>query len=161
IGSKPWWMLTARVLPNVASPIIVQASLALGGVLIAEATLSFLGIGVQPPKSSWGLMLTDAYPKIFVHPWQVVYPGVAIAFNVLGDGVRDAFSIDTVRRRRKGKAGITRVALETPVLGADDASVPDDALLAIQGLSVEFETEQGVHRVVENVSLHVRPGEIL
>jgi len=166
IGSKPWWMLTARVLPNVASPIIVQASLALGGVLIAEATLSFLGVGVQPPKASWGRMLTDAYPKIFVHPWQLVYPGVAIAitvlaFNVLGDGVRDAFSIDTVRRRRKGKAGITRVALEPPAVASDATTAPEDALLVVDGLTVEFETEQGVHRVVEDISFFVRPGEIL
>jgi len=169
IGSRPWWMLTARVLPNVASPIIVQASLALGGVLIAEATLSFLGVGVQPPHTSWGLMLTDAYPKIFAHPWQIVYPGVAIAitvlaFNVLGDGVRDAFGVDAVRRRRKGTAGITRVVPSVADAGATSSepiTAAEDALLVVEGLSVEFETEQGVHRVVENVSLHVRPGEIL
>ncbi len=166
IGSKPWWMLTTRVLPNVASPVIVQASLALGSVLIAEATLSFLGVGLQLPKASWGGMLTDAYQKIFVHPWQVVYPGVAIAltvlaFNLLGDGLRDAFSVDSVRRRRKGKGGITNVALEAPALPGDGSQLPDDALLAIDGLTVEFETEQGVHRVVENVSFFVRAGETL
>jgi peptide/nickel transport system permease protein len=167
IGSRPWWMLTARILPNVASPIIVQASLALGGVLIAEATLSFLGVGVQPPQTSWGRMLTDAYQhSIFSHPWHLVYPGVAIAvtvlaFNVLGDGVRDAFGIDTVRRKRKGTAGITRVALEATASASAGAAVPEDALLVIDGLTVEFETEQGVHRVVEDISFFVRPGEIL
>ena len=165
IGSKPWWMLTVRVLPNVASPIIVQSSLALGSVLLAEATLSFLGIGIQPPNASWGVMLSDAFEKIHTHPWQVVYPGVAIAltvlaFNLLGDGLRDAFSVDTVRRKRKGKAGITHVALEGRA-ASDAATAPQDALLAIDGLSVEFETDQGVHRVVEDVSFHVRPGEIL
>jgi len=168
IGSRPWWMLGVRVLPNVASPIIVQASLALGSVLIAEATLSFLGVGIQPPKSSWGIMLSDAYDKIHSHPWQLVYPGVAIAitvlaFNILGDGLRDAFSVDTVRRRRKGKAGITRVVL-APGAGAASSSpiaAPDDALLVVDGLTVEFETEQGVHRVVENISFFVRPGEVL
>ena len=167
IGSRPWWMLGARILPNVASPIIVQASLALGSVLIAEATLSFLGIGLQAPKASWGIMLSDAYEKINTHPWQLVYPGVAIAltvlaFNVLGDGLRDALSVDTVRRKRKGKAGITRVALEAPAVARDDElAAPEDALLVVDGLTVEFETEQGVHRVVEEVSFHVRPGEIL
>jgi peptide/nickel transport system permease protein len=169
IGSRPWWLLGARILPNVASPVIVAASLALGSVLLAEATLSFLGIGIQAPKSSWGIMLSDGFEKIFVHPWQVVYPGVAIAltvlaFNLLGDGLRDAFSVDTVRRRRKGKAGITRVAMSQPVGAAPEtaaSTAPEDALLAVDGLTVEFETDQGVHRVVEDVSFFVRPGEIL
>jgi peptide/nickel transport system permease protein len=171
IGSKPWWLLVVRVLPNVASPIIVQASLALGAVLIAEATLSFLGIGLQPPNASWGVMLSAAYEEIFTNPWQMVYPGVAItltvlAFNLLGDGLRDAFSVDSARRRRKGRAGITRVAkpkadqLESAP-PARPQSAADDALLVVDGLTVEFETEQGVHRVVENVSFTVRPGEIL
>jgi peptide/nickel transport system permease protein len=164
IGSRPWWLLVARVLPNVASPIIVQASLSLGAVLLAEATLSFLGVGITPPNSSWGVMLSDAFEKIYVHPWQIVYPGVAIlltvlAFNVLGDGLRDAFSVDTVRRRRKGKAGITRVVTSQPATPAERA--PDEALLAVDGLTVEFETDQGVHRVVEDVSFFVRPGETL
>jgi len=143
IGSRPWWMLGARVLPNVASPIIVQASLALGSVLIAEATLSFLGIGIQAPKASWGIMLSDAYEKINTHPMQLVYPGVAIAltvlaFNVLGDGLRDAFSVDTVRRKRRGKAGITRVALVAPAVARDAMTTPADALLAVDGLTVDF-----------------------
>jgi oligopeptide/dipeptide ABC transporter ATP-binding protein len=173
IGSRPWWLLAVRVLPNVAPPVIVQASLALGSVLLAEATLSFLGVGLQPPKASWGVMLSDAYEKIFTHPWQIVYPGVAIAltvlaFNLLGDGLRDAFGIDTVRRKRKGRTGITRVVLPkhgtTPgdvTPGRTAATATDDALLAVDGLTVEFETDQGVHRVVEGVSFTVRPGEIV
>jgi peptide/nickel transport system permease protein len=166
IGSRPWRILATRVLPNVASPVIVQASLALGSVLLAEATLSFLGVGLQPPQASWGVMLSDAYEKIFTHPWQMVYPGVAIAltvlaFNLLGDGLRDAFSVDAVRRKRKGRAGITRVVLPQP--GAPDATTvgTDDALLEIAGLSVEFETDQGTNRVVEDVSFSIRPGEIV
>jgi peptide/nickel transport system permease protein len=169
IGSKPWWILVVRVLPNVASPIIVQASLALGSVLLAEATLSFLGVGVVPPQSSWGVMLSDAYEKIFVHPWQMVYPGAAIAltvlaFNLLGDGLRDAFSVDTARRKRKGRSGITKVVLPPTTDAAGPApTAPESAgaLLAVEGLTVEFETEQGVHRVVEDVSFFVRPGEVL
>ena len=172
IGSKSSWLLAARVLPNVASPIIVQASLALGSVLLAEAALSFLGVGLQPPHSSWGVMLSDAYEKIFTYPWQMVYPGVAIAltvlaFNLLGDGLRDAFTVDTVRRRRKGRAGLTKVALEPAApatTGRGTTSVgagTDDALLVVENLTVEFSTEQGTHRVVEDVSFHVCPGEVL
>jgi peptide/nickel transport system permease protein len=183
IGSRPWRILVTRVLPNVASPVIVQASLALGSVLLAEATLSFLGVGLQPPRASWGVMLSDAYEKIFTHPMQMVYPGVAIAltvlaFNLLGDGLRDAFSVDAVRRKRKGRAGITRAVIPQarPVTAATSAraatssaattsaqatAATGDALLELDGLTVEFETDQGVNRVVEDVSLSVRPGEIL
>jgi peptide/nickel transport system permease protein len=168
IGSRPSWLLTVRVLPNVASPVIVQASLALGSVLLAEAALSFLGVGLQPPQPSWGSMLSDAYEEIFTNPWQMVYPGVAIAltvlaFNVLGDGLRDSFTIDTARRHRSGRAGLTRVA---PGARAPETAVaPDlggsDVLLAVDGLTVEFETDHGTHRVVDDVSFHVRRGEVL
>ena len=115
-------------------------------------------------------MLSDAYEKIFVHPWQIVYPGVAIAltvlaFNLLGDGLRDAFSVDTVRRKRKGKRRHHHVSRCPQTAGAATrdhvSTAPDEALLAVDGLTVEFETDQGVHRVVEDVSFFVRPGEIL
>jgi len=166
IGSRSSWLLAARVLPNVASPIIVQASLALGAVLLAEAALSFLGVGLQPPQASWGVMLSDAYEKIFTYPWQMMYPGVAIAltvlaFNLLGDGLRDAFTVDTVRRRRRGRAGLTKVALEPADAPVADHGRTDDALLVVENLTVEFSTEQGTHRVVQDVSFHVRPGEVL
>jgi len=166
IGSRSSWLLAARVLPNVASPIIVQASLALGSVLLAEAALSFLGVGLQPPQASWGVMLSDAYEKIFTYPWQMVYPGAAIAltvlaFNLLGDGLRDAFTVDTVRRRRRGRAGLTKVALEQATTPANDRVDTDAPLLVVENLTVEFGTEQGTHRVVQDVSFHVRPGEVL
>ncbi|GMU79333.1 MAG: ABC transporter [Acidimicrobiia bacterium] len=168
IGSRPIWMLTVRVLPNVASPIIVQASLALGSVLLAEAALSFLGVGLQPPKASWGSMLSDAYEEIFTHPWQMVYPGVAIAltvmaFNLLGDGLRDSFSVDTARRRRRGRQGLTRVQVPEPsdTASGEGFESTDDALLTVQGLTVEFETDRGTHRVVDDVSFTLRSGEIL
>ena len=67
----------------------------IGGVILAEAGLSFLGIGVQPPAPSWGLMLSEASNFIFNAPWMVIWPGVAIfitvlGYNLLGDGLRDA-----------------------------------------------------------------------
>jgi peptide/nickel transport system permease protein len=84
-----------RVLHNVASPLIVQASITLGFGLLAEAGLSFLGLGIQPPEPSWGVMLSRAYDYIFEAHWLVFPPGLAImltvlAFNVLGDGLRDS-----------------------------------------------------------------------
>ncbi|MFZ5402213.1 ABC transporter permease [Enterobacter asburiae] len=82
-------------LPNVMSPILVQATLAIASAIIAEASLSFLGLGQQPPNPSWGSMLNTAKGFLEQAPWMSVFPGVAIflavqGFNLLGDGLRDA-----------------------------------------------------------------------
>lgn len=84
-----------HVLPNVLSPLVVQISLALGFAVLAEAGLSFLGLGVQPPDASWGVMLGQATSQLEKHPELVLVPGIAImltvlAFNVLGDGLNDS-----------------------------------------------------------------------
>lgn len=88
-------LIFAHVLPNIRSPLLVQLTLMMGLALIAEASLSFLGLGVQPPEASWGVMLREAFENNFSGPWLVVPPGVAIvltvlSFNLLGDGIRDA-----------------------------------------------------------------------
>jgi len=84
-----------HVLPNVMSPLIVQISLALGFAVLAEAAVSFLGLGVQPPDASWGVMLGQATAQLEDHPILVLAPSIAIvltvlAFNVLGDGLNDS-----------------------------------------------------------------------
>ncbi|HZA79485.1 MAG TPA: ABC transporter permease [Acidimicrobiales bacterium] len=94
VGATSSYIVRKRVLHNIASPLIVQASITLGFGLLAEAGLSFLGLGIQPPEPSWGVMLSRAYDYIFEAHWLVFPPGVAIlltvlAFNVLGDGLRD------------------------------------------------------------------------
>jgi ABC-type dipeptide/oligopeptide/nickel transport system permease subunit len=97
LGTPTFVIALRRVLPNVLSALMVQISLSLGGALLAEAALSFLGLGVQPPEPSWGSMLQEAYNTgLFSHPWSLVIPGVAIAltvlaFNALGDGLSAAF----------------------------------------------------------------------
>lgn len=95
VGASDTRMITRHVFPNVASPMIVQIALALGFALLAEAGLSFLGLGVQPPDASWGGMLSDAYQSMLSSQWQLVPPGAAIAltvlsFNLVADGLRDA-----------------------------------------------------------------------
>ena len=95
IGVGDRRMLVRHVLPNVASPLIVQVALSFGYALLAEAGLSFLGFGVQPPNASWGVMLQNAYAAVNDKPWPMVPAGLAIAltvlaFNLLGDGLRDA-----------------------------------------------------------------------
>ena len=95
IGNPPWRIALRHVLPNVTAPLIVQSTLAVAGAVIAEASLSFLGLGQQPPAPSWGSMLNTAKNYVDNAPWMAVWPGLAIfllvlAFNLLGDGLRDA-----------------------------------------------------------------------
>jgi peptide/nickel transport system permease protein len=95
IGLPHRLILARHVLPNVLAPVIVQASLVIAQAIIAEASLSFLGLGQQPPAPSWGSMLNTAKNFLEQAPWMSLWPGLAIfivvlAFNLLGDGLRDA-----------------------------------------------------------------------
>jgi peptide/nickel transport system permease protein len=95
VGNPPWRIALRHVLPNVSAPLIVQATLAIAAAVIAEASLSFLGLGQQPPAPSWGSMLNTAKNFIDNAPWMAIWPGLAIfllvlSFNLLGDGLRDA-----------------------------------------------------------------------
>ncbi|WP_437613975.1 ABC transporter permease [Erwinia sp. V71] len=95
IGLPDRWIVWRYVLPNVMSPILVQATLAIASAIITEASLSFLGLGQQPPDPSWGAMLNTAKGYLEQAPWMSIFPGIAIfltvqGFNLLGDGLRDA-----------------------------------------------------------------------
>ena len=100
-GNPPWRVAMRHVLPNIVPPVLVQATLAIAAAIIAEASLSFLGQGQQPPAPSWGSMLNSAQRFLDQAPWLAVFPGAAIflavlAFNLVGDGLRDA--LDPRRR---------------------------------------------------------------
>jgi peptide/nickel transport system permease protein len=95
VGNPPWRIALRHILPNVLPPLIVQATLAIAAAVIAEASLSFLGLGQQPPAPSWGSMLNTAKNFVDQAPWMAIWPGVSIfllvlSFNLLGDGLRDA-----------------------------------------------------------------------
>jgi peptide/nickel transport system permease protein len=95
VGNPHWRIALRHILPNVLPPLIVQASLAIASAIIAEASLSFLGLGQQPPAPSWGSMLNTAKNYVDNAPWMAVWPGLSIfllvlSFNLLGDGLRDA-----------------------------------------------------------------------
>ncbi|WP_233553023.1 ABC transporter permease [Teichococcus wenyumeiae] len=95
IGNPMFVTATRHVLPNILPPLLVQATLAIAEAIIAEASLSFLGLGQQPPNPSWGSMLNGAQRFLTQAPWMSIYPGLAIflvvlAFNLVGDGLRDA-----------------------------------------------------------------------
>jgi peptide/nickel transport system permease protein len=95
VGNPPLRIALRHVLPNITPPVIVQATLAIASAVIAEASLSFLGLGQQPPAPSWGSMLNTAKNYVDSAPWMAIWPGVSIfllvlSFNLLGDGLRDA-----------------------------------------------------------------------
>ncbi|MGZ4766555.1 MAG: ABC transporter permease [Ilumatobacteraceae bacterium] len=98
MGASDVRIMARHILPNSLAPIIVYATMSVGGVILTEAALSFLGVGVQPPMPSWGRMLNEAQNFMITHPGLFIWPGLAIiltvlAFVLLGDGLRDALDV--------------------------------------------------------------------
>jgi peptide/nickel transport system permease protein len=96
IGASDWRIVRSHLLPHLVGPVVVYSTLIVAGNIIGEAGLSFLGLGIQEPTSSWGNLLSRAPEYYTAQPWLMVWPGLAIllatlAFNLLGDGLRDAF----------------------------------------------------------------------
>lgn len=103
-GKGPWRITIEHVLPNILSVLIVQATIQFALAILAEAALSYLGLGTQPPQPSWGRMLSEAQTLLFQAPMLAVYPGMAIALavlglNLLGDGLRDLLDPRLARKR--------------------------------------------------------------
>jgi peptide/nickel transport system permease protein len=97
VGNPPWRIALVHVAPNIAAPVMVQASLSIATAIIAEASLSFLGLGEQPPTPSWGSMLNAAQQFLTQAPWLAIFPGLAIVlvvlgFNLTGDALHNALN---------------------------------------------------------------------
>jgi peptide/nickel transport system permease protein len=95
MGNPRWRVAARHILPNILPQLMVQATLTIAMAIIAEASMSFLGLGLQPPAPSWGSMLNSAQRFLSNAPWMALWPGIAIfatvlSFNLLGDGLRDA-----------------------------------------------------------------------
>lgn len=95
-GAGFWHIVWQHLLPNVTGPVIIYASLTVPGVMLLEAALSFLGLGIQPPDASWGVLIREGATSMESYPWLLLYPGIffsvtLLALNLLGDGLRDAF----------------------------------------------------------------------
>jgi peptide/nickel transport system permease protein len=100
IGCSTPRILLSEILPNIAGNLIVVATLEMASAILLEAALSFLGLGVQPPLPSWGLMISEAKPYMFFSPWLITIPGLALlvlvlAINLVGDGVRDVTAAES------------------------------------------------------------------
>ena len=98
MGGSDRRIMFRHIMPNAVAPIIVYGTMSVGGAILAEAALSFLGMGVQPPTPSWGLMLSEAKSLMFAAPWLTIWPGIAIlttvlSFVLMGDGLRDALDV--------------------------------------------------------------------
>jgi peptide/nickel transport system ATP-binding protein len=179
LGATSGRLIRRHVVPNVASPVIIQIALSLGFALLVEAGLSYLGLGEQPPTPSWGSMMNDGYQFIFTTPWALVFPGLAImltvlSFNLLADGLRDALGRerpkgsslvvsgrDTRRSRLAQLRGIApradRPSMVTPVAAANR----DGSLLCVENLRVEFLTNGRWLPVMEDANFSVPRGKTL
>jgi len=94
LGASDWRIVTRHILPNIIQPVIVQAAIGMAGAVLAEATMSFLGLGVPPPTASWGSMLNDGRAHLFDAPHLVLFPALAVmlavlSFSFIGDALRD------------------------------------------------------------------------
>jgi ABC-type dipeptide/oligopeptide/nickel transport system permease subunit len=103
LGARDRWIMRRHLLPNVSTPVIIIATLGIAGAIMAEAALSFIGLGAQPPTPSWGAMVSEGRDLLRVAPWVSVAPGLAVGvavlgFNLVGDGLREA--LDPLTRPR-------------------------------------------------------------
>ncbi|MDR1163177.1 MAG: ABC transporter permease [Candidatus Accumulibacter sp.] len=99
LGASPLFIMLREILPNLLGPLMVVATLEIAHAILLEATLSFLGLGVQPPMPSWGLMVAEGKAYMFFQPWIILIPGVmlvllVLAINLVGDGLRDVTALD-------------------------------------------------------------------
>ena len=174
LGATSNRLIRRHILPNVASPLIIQTSLALGFALLVEAGLSFLGIGEQPPTPSWGSMLNEGYSFIFSSSWALIFPGLAImlsvlSFNLVADGLRD--SLGRERPKKSKLAGVTkekrsrlaqlRGISPRAAQPAPAGAVEGAALLTVKNLRVEFLTNGKWFPVMEGANFSVERGKTL
>ena len=138
LGAGPFRIMFLDILPNLLAPVLVLATLYIPTAVVFEATLSYLGLGIQPPTASWGNILADAQNFYQTSWWYVIFPAAALlittlAFNLFGDGIRDAMDPRTERaftagraRRRRGKrqvladdgqSDVSHVAPQVPPAG--------------------------------------------
>ncbi|KQV78048.1 peptide ABC transporter ATP-binding protein [Nocardioides sp. Root122] len=160
-------ILLRHVLPNIAEPLVVNATIGAGGALLAFSGLSFLGLGVQSPAYDWGRLLYDGISAIYVNPAAALAPGLAVllaglAFNLFGESVAKGFGVPVLvgapELRSRGRAAAAAADAPTGTDGDPDEAA-DDVVLEVRDLEVVFPTATGTVRPVRGVSFDVRRGE--
>ncbi len=136
LGAKDRTIIAKHVLPNVIAPVVIAATLGVAGAIMAEAALSFLGLGVQPPTPSWGSMIADGrdLDQLRNAPWTSVFPGVAIGasvlgFNLLGDALRDALDPRFVETRMPSASQMTEASVVPNEAEMATAATPQSGTL--------------------------------
>ncbi len=168
-GLDVWTIVSHHILPNIAPALIAQAALQFGGVLLIEATLSFLGIGASLEQPSWGRLLSQSRDYMDAYPFLAIPSGAAImlavlAFNLLGDGLHTALGRDTIvaKRKTKRRKGDTETQRHGDGSNARSLIKTNMTALAIQGLQVRFPGAQNREiEIVCDVSLDLKSGETL
>lgn len=166
VGAKQTHVIWGHLLPNIASPLLTVATLEFARIILAEASLSYLGLGIQAPASSWGLMISEAQEYITTAWWPVAIPGFAIAITVLAINLVASWlrvSFDPMQRDRKvlslvGAGGVkTRKQTPiAPVITGDHATAP---LLDVNELKVNFYTAHGTIHAVQGIKFQIGRGE--
>ena len=175
LGATSKRLVGRHVVPNVASPIIIQMALALGFALLTEAGLSFLGVGEQPPTPSWGGMLQEGFQFINTSPWALVFPGLAImltvlAFNLVADGLRDSLGrerprgsspVSGERQHRRGPMARVREIGRSEEQAPTAEPTPAGGLLDVHNLRIEFLSRGTWLPVMEEANFSVPRGKTL
>lgn len=172
LGASDTRVMTRYILPMVVPTIAVIAMLEFAALLLAEASLSFIGLGIDLPQVSWGTIMADGFENIAVAWWLLFFPGLAmfvaiLGVNLLADGLADVLDPRLkitgrfAPRRARRDSGQPEAPMHAGVLDAGVAdTAAEEVLLAVSGLEVEFPREQGGSvRAVRGVSFSVRPGE--
>ncbi len=165
-GAPTATVLSRYLLPNMMGPLIVQVTISFAAVLLIEAALSFLGLGVQQPDATWGSMLREARSLQRDNPWIAWPPGLAItftvlAFNTLGDAYRDVLTEGPGGRAKAAKRGAS-LGLAQGTTAVSDADPADpNALLSVRNLTVTVPTSAGPAPAVRQLSFDMRPAEVV
>ncbi len=163
-------ILTRHILPNIAAPLIVQISALFGAVLLIEAALSFLGLGVPIGDPSWGRMLSDARNYIALQPFLAIPPGIAItctvlAFNLLGDGLNDALGVE--EEQKQSRSAPTRTQMpeahrQNQAVQSVAGATSSAALIAVHNLHVQLTDATGQPlSILDDVTFEIAAGETL
>ena len=165
LGVSKTRQFTRYILPNIAEPVIVNVTISIGGGLLALSSLSFLGVGVQPPEYDWGRLLSEGFEQVYSQPSAIVGPGVmvvlaGIMFGMFGEALASHMR-GRGRTRTLSARELGDPARVSSTGAAEERTDEVEPLLDVAGLSVSFPGEHGWVRPVQDVSFRIAPGEIV